>query len=482
MKSILAANLFLVVGVFLTYGQLERIEQTIDPLEAEGHLRFLTSNELKGRDTGTEELIIAGRYIAEQFRRYGISPLGDQQDDYLQKVPLVRTKQASEVQLTMLGEEFKLNDNLLLVSGSSTTIEAEVIYLEKLDDYTTQDVSGKVILTVLDDKSFTAPLQSLQAAGAVGLIQLYRPGWRYPWPLIMNYFNREKVNIGGGSDGNILPHMWIKDMEKVYVDRMKEASSPKVSFEIGGVEMEPVRAFNIVGKIEGTDEKLKKEHIVMTAHYDHVGIQNTQDPDSIYNGTRDNGIGTTGVINAAKYFGKYPPKRSVIFIALTAEEKGLLGSKFYADNPKIPLEETVFNFNIDNSGYTDTEYIWLLDTSRIDIDDMVYKAASELGLKVQGDRLPEQNYYERSDQASFAMKGVPAVNLKMSMSAYDERITKFYHRPSDEFNTVDMEYIHKYWKAYIRAAELIGNRKKRPYWLKGDKFEEAGDELYGEKK
>ncbi len=474
----LTLSLILVLGVSFAYGQLERIEQTIDPLEAEGHLRFLTSNELKGRDTGTEELIIAGRYIAEQFRRYGVSPLGDEEDDYLQKVPLVRTKQASVAQLSMLGDEFKLNDNLLLVSGSNATISADVIYLEKVEDCKSQDVSGKIIITLLNDRGFNAPLQELKDAGAKGLIQLYRPGYQYPWPLIMNYFNSDKVNIGE-TEGDLLPHIWVKDTDKVYVEKIKDSSDLNATLKVTGIERGPIKAFNIIGKIEGTDPELKKEHIVMTAHYDHVGIQNTQDPDSIYNGTRDNGIGTTGVINAAQYFGKYPPKRSVIFIALTAEEKGLLGSRYYANNPKIPLEETVFNFNIDNSGYTDTEYIWLLDTSRIDIDDLVYKAAAELGLKVQGDRLPEQNYYERSDQASFARKGVPAVNLKMSMSAYDERITKYYHKPSDEYHTVDMEYIHKYWKAYIRAAELIGNRKKRPYWLKGDKFEAAGDELYG---
>ena len=217
----------------------------------------------------------------------------------------------------------------------------------------------------------------------------------------------------------------------------------------------------------------------MCAHYDHVGVQAGEGVDSIYNGTRDNGIGTTGLINAAKYFGKNPPKRSIIFIALTGEEKGLLGSSYYVDNPKIPLEETVMNLNIDNSGYTDTEYITLLDSNRTNIDEMIYQAAEEVGLKVMGDRIPDQNYYERSDQVSFAKKGVPAINFKMSMEAFDERISKYYHRPSDEFHTVDLEYIHKYWKAYIRAAELIGNWKKTPYWIEGDKFENAGDELYG---
>ena len=216
----------------------------------------------------------------------------------------------------------------------------------------------------------------------------------------------------------------------------------------------------------------------MCAHYDHVGIQAGEGLDSIYNGTRDNAIGTTGLINAAKYFGKFPPKRSIIIIALTAEEKGLLGSQYYTNHPKIPLEETVFALNIDNSGYTDTEVITLLDTARTNIDELVYQAARDVGLGVIGDRLPSQNYYERSDQVSFAHKGVPAVNFKMSMTAFDERISKYYHQPSDEVSTVDLDYVYKYWRAYIRAAELIANWGTRPYWRKGDKFEPAGNKLY----
>jgi Zn-dependent M28 family amino/carboxypeptidase len=278
-----------------------------------------------------------------------------------------------------------------------------------------------------------------------------------------------------------IPHLWVRDSANVYFQQLKDNSESSVTIEINGIQKTKVPAFNVVGMVEGTDPELKKEHFVMCAHYDHVGVQQNEGQDSIYNGTRDNGIGTTGLLNAAKYFSKYPPKRSVIILALTGEEKGLLGSQYYVNNPKIPLDETVFAFNIDNSGYTDTDAITLLDTNRTNIDEHVYQAASEVGLGVIGDRLPNQNYYERSDQVSFAAKGVPAVNFKMAMTAYDERISKYYHQPSDEFHTVDLDYIHKYWKIYIRAAELIGNWDQRPYWIPGDKFEPAGNKLYNMK-
>lgn len=467
--------------------QMARINQTIDPLEAESHLRFLTSDELKGRNTGSEELLIAGRYIAEQFRRSGLIPLGDQEGDYLQRVPLHSAVPPSEATVSIFGKDFENGKDLLMLNGGNLTLETTAVYLEDLQDYESADVKGKVVFTVLQNPRSALRNQdqitALEQAGAKGLVQIFGSGPGIPWQLLVNYLNRERLGVGeiNTEEKAGLPHLWVRDTTNALVQELKGSASSALSVKIKGVHKKMVKAFNIVGKIEGTDPQLKKEHIVMCAHYDHVGIQKGDGQDSIYNGTRDNGIGTTGLINAAKYFGEHPPKRSIIVIALTGEEKGLLGSQYYVNDPKIPLEETVFAFNIDNSGYTNTEVVTLLDTNRTNIDALVYQAASEVGLGVIGDRMPSQNYYERSDQVSFASAGVPAVNFKMSMTAYDERITKYYHQPNDEFHTVDLDYIHKYWKSYIRAAELIGNWNKKPYWIKGDKFEAAGEKLYNKK-
>lgn len=464
--------------------QIERINETITRPEAESHLRFLTADELRGRNTGTRELLIAGRYIAEQFRRYGLTPLGDAEDDFLQQVPLHTVNPPASATVSMLDQQFELGNGLVMVSGENTQIEGPLLYLPDLEDQGEADLKGKVVVSVVRDArqalSSAEQLQLLADAGAVGLIQLYGPGQRFPWAVIQNFLSRERMSVGeiDEESGPGIPHLWVQDSANAYVPLLKEAAKASASISIEGMEKQLIEAYNVVGKVEGTDPELKKEHMIMCAHYDHVGVQAGEGQDSIYNGTRDNGIGTTGLINAAKYFGRYPPKRSVIIIALTSEEKGLLGSQYYVEHPKIPLEETVFAFNIDNSGYTDTEVITLLDTNRTNIDELVYQAASEVGLGVIGDRIPNQNYYERSDQVSFARKGVPAVNFKMAMAAFDERISKYYHRPEDEFHTVDLDYINKYWRAYIRAAELVGNRDKRPYWIKGDKFEEAGNALY----
>jgi len=470
----------------ISTAQIKRINKTIDRLEAELHLRFLTADELKGRNTGSAELLVAGRYIAEQFRRYGLIPLGDAEGDFLQRVPLHTTKPPAKATVSMLEQEFRGGEDLGVLSGGNTSVEAPFVYLAALEGYEPADIQGKIVVTVLQDLRGSAgnraQIEALEEAGAAGLVQLFGPGQRIPWQLVLNYLNRERMSVGeiGAEEERGMLHIWVRDSTGMMVQQLKEKPGASGSINIEGAEKKMVEAFNVVGKIEGRDPKLAGEHIVMCAHYDHVGVQSGEGQDSIYNGTRDNGIGTTGLINAAKYFAKYPPKRSIIIIALTGEEKGLLGSQYYVNDPKVPLEETVFAFNIDNSGYTGTEVVTLLDTNRTNIDELVYQAAKEVGLGVIGDRLPNQNYYERSDQVSFAAKGVPAVNFKMAMTAFDERISKYYHQPNDEFDTVDLDYIHKYWKAYIRSAELIGNWNQRPYWIPGDKFEAAGEALYKE--
>ena len=464
--------------------QINRIHENVPRNMAESHLRFLASDEMRGRNTGTIELNIAGRYIAEQFRKVGLIPLGDHDNDYLQTVPLHTTRRPSTATLKVLNQDYEYGSDLAIISGKDGMTRAPMILVEDPDNIDADKVKGKIVVIVLRDLMAAFRNQDrvdvLKEAEAIGLVEIFTKGQQYPWPVVMQSINRQRMSIGEiKEDDQSFYHVWVRDSTNQIVQQIKGGNEMEGTIMVYGLAKIPVHAFNVVGMIKGTDPELQEEHLIMCAHYDHVGVQDNDTQDSIYNGTRDNGIGTTGIINAAHYFSKHPPKRSIIFIALTGEEKGLLGSRYYADHPKIPLEKTVFTLNIDNSGYTDTESITLLDTNRTNIDALVYQAASEVGLKVMGDRIPSQNYYERSDQVSFATKGVPAVNFKMSMEAFDERISTYYHQPSDQVDNVDLDYIYKYWITYIRSAELIGNWNQKPYWIPGDKFEAAGKELYG---
>lgn len=465
---------------------MSRVKSTIDQTDAESHLRFLTADELRGRNTGTIEGDIAGRYVAEQFRKYGLIPLGDEKGDYTQKVEIIESNPPSAATASLLDHTFDIKSNLAFIDGNNGIIEGPMTYIDDPSALETADLNGKIVVTVLGEPRAALMnidgVKQMQKMGAIGLIEIFGQGQNYPWPAVANYLNSQKMNLGKIDSIQALPRVWVNDTTDVFIEKLqKSGTMSNATIKIDGSLKKPIDSYNIVGKIEGTDPVLKEEHVIMCAHYDHIGVQAGQGLDSIYNGTRDNGIGTTGLINAAKYFGLYPAKRSIVIIALTGEEKGLLGSMYYTDHPKVPLEKSVFALNIDNSGYTDTENITLLDTARTNIDKLIYRAAKEAGLGVMGDRIPSQGYYERSDQVSFAMKGVPAVNFKMSMAAFDERISTYYHQPNDEFDSVDLDYVYKYWISYIRSAELISNWDQTPYWMPGDKFEEAGNKLYGKK-
>ncbi len=466
--------------------QMSTIKSTIDKIEAESHLRFLTADELRGRNTGTIELNIAGRYLAEQFRKYGLDPLGDKKGDYTQKVNIIESIPPSKATASLYDKVFDIKLDLGYFDGENGVFEGPIMYLEDLSELETTDLKGKIVVTVLGDPLAALTnidqVKNLQKMGAIGLIEIYGKGQKFPWSAVAQYLNSKKMKLGEIGSAKVLPRLWVNDTTDVFVKKLKNTGSgATATIKIENSIKKPIESYNIVGKIDGTDPVLKDEYVIMCAHYDHIGVQSGKGLDSIYNGTRDNGIGTTGLINAAKYFGLYPAKRSIIIIALTAEEKGLLGSTFYTENPKVPLEKSVFALNIDNSGYTDVENITLLDTARTNIDKFVYQAAKEVGLGVMGDRIPSEGYYERSDQVSFAKKGVPAINFKMSMAAFDERISTYYHQPNDEFDSVDLDYVYKYWISYIRSAELISNWDQRPYWIPGDKFEEAGNKLYKKK-
>ena len=237
---------------------------------------------------------------------------------------------------------------------------------------------------------------------------------------------------------------------------------------------------NVIGLLEGSDAKLKNEYLVVSAHYDHVGVnhQAQTGQDSIFNGARDNAIGVTGLLSTAKYLSQYSPKRSVLFIALTGEEKGLLGSKYYADHPAVPLKQTVFNFNCDGAGYNDVTVATVIGLERTTAETEISKACEAFGIKAALDPVPEQNLFERSDNYNFAVKGVPAINFAPGTKSFDAELMKYYHQPADEVASLDFDYLIKYFRAYVYANVLLSNLDKAPVWKQGDKFEVQSKKLY----
>jgi Zn-dependent M28 family amino/carboxypeptidase len=202
--------------------------------------------------------------------------------------------------------------------------------------------------------------------------------------------------------------------------------------------------------------------------------------DSIFNGARDNAMGTVAVLAAAEALAQAPPKRSIIFLPVTGEEVGLLGSRYYADNPVIPLDKVIFNFNVDTGGYNNTKVVGIVGHGRTGTDDILDAGLKPFGLMVKANPAPEQGLFDRSDNVAFARKGVPCLTFTPGFDEFDEEIMKYYHQVADNPDTIDYEYLHKFCQAYAHSARLLADREEKPFWVKGDKYYEAGMNLYRE--
>src|SRR5579863_9296627 len=249
-----------------------------------------------------------------------------------------------------------------------------------------------------------------------------------------------------------------------------------------GSVAQDIQLRNVMAFIPGTDPKLRDQFIVLSSHYDHLGV--TAHPvmeegklDSIYNGARDNASGTTAVIDAARFFGMHAAKRSVIFICFTAEEEGLIGSEWYAAHPLVPFNKTVYQLNIDNASYDDTALVTLVGLHRTSEDSAIIAACAAYGLEVNNDPTGGGLFFE-SDNAPLALHGVPAPTYSMGMQAMDSTIFNRYHQLSDETGNMDMHYVVKWIHAYILAAKFIADEPAQPRWTPGDQYEKNWKTLF----
>lgn len=247
----------------------------------------------------------------------------------------------------------------------------------------------------------------------------------------------------------------------------------------------PIPAFNVAAWVEGADPARRDTFVVLMAHYDHVGAGMDRGPgatpaDSIFNGARDNAMGVAALLGAAEALAARPPARSVLLLALTGEERGMLGSRYYVDHPLVPLERTIYAVNIDGAGYTDTSIVTLVGLGRTTADAAIREAAAAYRLAVIADPAPEQNLFDRSDNVFFARKGVPAPTFSPGFRSFTHPgVAGYYHRPQDEADDLDYGYLHRFVQAYARAARLIADAPVPPRWVEGDPYEAAAQALYG---
>ena len=504
--------------------------QSITSSDLRRHVVFLADDVLQGRDTGSRGARIAALYISSQFDKFGLRPVGEN-GSYYQTVYLNEKKISadSEFKIEIDGEMVPLKykvDFLVVTPPNQSGMEVtrDLIFTAfgiqaseyDYDDFKNLDVKGKATIYVSgeppsdDEKYFrgnkasqysngsakrrTAKKNGADAAIGVVLPELFE---QISWAGIQNFYTRSKISLrnDAATEGEdfaaIILHpdageLLFAGTGRDFADIKKAAMDGTIQpFEMSKkiqmkliVENNQIEDSNVAGFLEGSDAELKSEVIVFTAHYDHVGIGTPVKGDSIYNGAADNASGTSGLMELAEAFSLLPerPKRSMLFLAVTAEEKGLLGSKFYVKNPIFPLAKTVANFNLDMIGIGDTTGVVVYGIERSTLGDMITKAVQEVGLEIIPDELPEQRIFYRSDHFSFVKQGIPSIMPGFGIRReWFANFNKFYHQPSDDANLFyfDFGYMKKSVQAIFLAGLWVANAEKSPTWTPGDEFEHA---------
>ncbi len=495
MKYYLALGLFAMMTTIFAQTDAEKSAETVDKSNIEGHIYFLADDLLKGRATGSPELKIAASYLANTLRSYGVKP-NPKTGNYYQQVKLKQVSPPSKVEIQINGT--KLND-YALIFPSPVSANGDALFLNYglENDYQGKDVEGKIVILKAggpDAKDARAAFilsrekqKFAKANGVAAIVELLATD-NAMWSTIDHHFNGVQLTLMEAekeedkSKDDQVAHIWIFDSGAILAKEFAASKSLKASIALNEKHEEIIMSQNVIGTVKGTDPKLKDEYLIYSAHYDHIGIGRPDTKgDSIYNGARDNAIGTTAVLNIAENLAKYPTKRSALFILFTGEEKGLLGSQYYVQNPVIPLNQMIYCFNTDGGGYNNTSLATIAGLKRTTAQKHMVEGAKTFGLKALDidDVAPEEGLFDRSDNVSFAAVGIPAPTYSTGFDAFDEEINKYYHQAADEADSIDYDYLVKFYQGYVLSGRLIANDPAKPFWIKGDKYEAAGNVLYG---
>ena len=514
----------------------EAAMQSIRPEAIRAHMNFLADDLLEGRGANSRGYEIAARYMATEFESMGLTPASDA-GTYLQNVPL-RSVRPDEPNIRMSlirngkSETLVFRKDFLAADDPArkeTSVEAPVIYVgfgvtapeQNYDDYKGIDAKGKIVAMVFEAPNFESSLKAhyssfelkianAAAHGAVGLIvvddpileglysfkeqvrDLSRPALR--WLTKDGVPNDYFPQLRGGA---ILSLDASKQLftgsghtpEEVF-QAAKEGKPlafplPVTAKIHNQAKLEDVSSHNVVAKLEGSDPALKNEYLVYSAHLDHLGVGEPVKGDSIYNGALDNASGCAILLEVARAFSKMNPrpKRSILFVAVTAEEAGLLGSDYFAHYPTVSKEAIVANVNMDED-----QMLWpLLDiipfgAEHSSLDGVVKRAAERLHLALSPDPMPEQVIFIRSDQYSFVKQGIPAVYPTPGLKSNDPKIDPVaifkdwektrYHQPQDDMQQPNLDFNQavKYAQFAYLCGWLITQDPQRPAWNPHDFF------------
>jgi Peptidase family M28 len=527
--SSMLKNILLSVSLLLA---ISALSQQAAPAHFDGktwwdHVKVLADDNMEGRETGSAGLWRAQAYVVEQLKQAGVQPAGI--DGYYQPVKFesrqIVEKESSaalvrngKVEPLTIGEDAFFGTRVDL----APELEAPLVFVgyglsipeKNYDDFSGLDLTGKVAVILNGSPAdIPGPLAShyqsaserwkaLRKAGAVGTINIANPAnMDIPWSrMSVNRAHPSMVLAGAEFDeteGDKLSMVFnpasagkllegsghsFDELLSIAKDRKQLPRFPlTVSIKTRAkVEKTYLESANVVGKLPGSDPELKNEYVVLSAHIDHIGIGEPINGDRIYNGAMDNGSGSALLLDLASSLKKSPEKlsRSILFVFVTAEEKGLLGSKYFTAHPTVDSKAMVADINTDMFlPIVPLKVLTVYGLAESDLGDAVREVAQARGISIQPDLMPERNLFIRSDQYNFIRHGIPAlaVGVGFTLGSPEQKIfqdwlTQRYHAPSDDLNQpVDLATAAGYEEVIRRLTISVADNPHRPQW-KQDSF------------
>ena len=502
----------------------------ISTAEIDGHLRFLASDLLEGRAPATRGGALTAAYIASQLRIAGVERGVD--GSYMQEVPIdvvaaiprtIRVQASGKASGTL-----RYPEHVVVWAGSASDTSrarGELVFVGygvtapeyRWDDFKGMDLRGKVLLVLVNDPPapasepalfggkamtyygrWTYKFEEAARQGAAGMLIVHTTEQAgYPWHTVVGSWAKEQRMLARDP---ALPaplgvHGWITDsaatallaragLDLARLRRQAESRDFRpvatgITIDAGFRNtVEHLRSENVIGVIRGTDARLRDEYVAFTTHWDHLGIGPPVNGDSIYNGALDNASGVADVLAIARAAGTLPrPRRSLLFVFVTAEESGLLGSAYFAQRPTVPIGSIVANLNIDGGNLLgEVRDLRVLGFDKSSLGPALAALIAADGMRISPDEHPERGYFYRSDHFSFAKAGVPAVSIGPGTdvvgrppgwgTAQNEEYTaKRYHQPSDEYREdLDLRGAAQLSRIVLRFALYLANAPDRPTW------------------
>ncbi|HVI59546.1 MAG TPA: M20/M25/M40 family metallo-hydrolase [Luteimonas sp.] len=505
----------------------------------EADVRKLSDDAMEGRETGTRGYDLASDYVAGRFAKLGLAPAGDG-GTYFQRVPLLKaTREADGARFVVRrnGREIALRfrDQFLPQPGfdaAQAEVEAPAVFVGQavhapalgVDDFAGLDLKGKIAVLLEgaparfdnDRRAFHSSrrekLREVAARGAVGavFVNTAQDEAGSPWAQRAANWDKPSMRLRGddGKGLDTFPQLRVvasvsaAAADLVFADGSRTAAQLFDAARAGTLKgfalpgtialaartrIEPVESRNVVARLPGRDEALAGEHVVYSAHLDHIGIGAPVKGDRINNGALDNALGVAIMLEAAHALesAQRKPRRSMLFVAVTAEEKGLLGAQWFATHPTVPADSMVANINMDMPVLmAPTTDVVPIGVEHSTLKAVLDAAAKDIGVALSPDPFPEESVFVRSDQYAFIRAGVPAVYLTGGVlpadkdKARDPKVAlryflrNCYHQPCDDADSQPIQYGDAARMARLdaRIGELVGDADARPRWNEGDFF------------